>query len=148
MWELLGQATRIWHIATQQLSCSEEPALKAAARIFGYWSSRQAWLVSALRAQHMQSMGADASAYDCGRSEPDLHACMLSSLLTLSHVYLLAHSLTCSLTHSLAHSLARSLFHLLSQACIHSLMPALTDACTLTHASTLTHLLTHSLTHI
>ena len=47
VWELLGHATRIWHIATQQLSCSEEPVLKAATRIFGYWSSRQAWLVSA-----------------------------------------------------------------------------------------------------
>lgn len=47
VWELLGHATRIWHIATQQLSCNEEPALKAASRIFGYWSSRQAWLVSA-----------------------------------------------------------------------------------------------------
>ncbi|DBB08139.1 TPA: hypothetical protein ACH3X3_008328 [Trebouxia sp. C0006] len=45
VWELLGHATRIWHIATQQLSCNEEPALKAASRIFGYWSSRQAWLL-------------------------------------------------------------------------------------------------------
>ncbi|DBB05516.1 TPA: hypothetical protein ACH3X1_012469 [Trebouxia sp. C0004] len=45
VWELLGHATCIWHIATHQLLCSEEPTLKAAARIFGYWSSRQAWLL-------------------------------------------------------------------------------------------------------
>ncbi|DBA81006.1 TPA: hypothetical protein ACH3X2_007212 [Trebouxia sp. C0005] len=45
VWELLGHATCIWHIATQQLFCSEEPSLKAARRIFGYWSSRQAWLL-------------------------------------------------------------------------------------------------------
>ena len=45
VWELLGHATRIWHVATQQLQGCEEPVLKAANTIFGYWSSRQAWLV-------------------------------------------------------------------------------------------------------
>ena len=45
VWELLGHATRIWHIATQQLQGTEEPVLRAEQRIFGYWSSRQAWLV-------------------------------------------------------------------------------------------------------
>ena len=45
IWELLGHATRIWHLATEQLPCPEEEVLKAAQRIFGYWSSRQAWLV-------------------------------------------------------------------------------------------------------
>lgn len=45
VWELLGHATRIWHVATQQLQGCEEPVLKAAEAIFGYWSSRQAWLV-------------------------------------------------------------------------------------------------------
>ena len=47
VWELLGHATRIWHIATAQLPCRDDAALTAAKRIFGYWSSRQAWLVSA-----------------------------------------------------------------------------------------------------
>ena len=45
VWELLGHATRIWHIASGQLACQDESVLKAARRIFHYWSSRQAWLV-------------------------------------------------------------------------------------------------------
>lgn len=48
VWELLGHATRIWHIASGQLQLpfQHEPILQAARRIFNYWSTRKAWLVS------------------------------------------------------------------------------------------------------
>lgn len=45
VWELLGHATRIWHIASGQLGPQEERVQQAADIIFNYWSSRKAWLV-------------------------------------------------------------------------------------------------------
>ena len=48
VWELLGYATRIWHIASNQLPVTPSEKL-AADRIFSYWTSREAWLVSFCR---------------------------------------------------------------------------------------------------
>lgn len=46
VWELLGSATAIWHLATAQLQAPSQAHKQAADQIFGYWTSRQAWLVS------------------------------------------------------------------------------------------------------
>ena len=52
VWELLGYATRIWHIASKQLPVTPTEKL-AADRIFSYWTSREAWLVG-FHCQHMR----------------------------------------------------------------------------------------------
>ena len=61
IWELLGHATRIWHIATGQFACDDKAVAQAAERIFGFWSSRQAWLVSRLSASHSKYLTATSA---------------------------------------------------------------------------------------